>query len=221
VWHELVLNAEKAAARIYLGTDGTLGAQGGAPGVDITALFGVATTKVQGDFQCIERALLTGLIEPWCALNFGDSTLAPTRRYLLPDPDEDARRASVGTRRSAFFADIKASRDNGFEITQAYVEATAKAYDVDAPLLPKQSAKAPTIMLAPTDIARVVTVNEARASAGVGQLLLEDGTPDPDGKLTVEQFAAKKAAEVAAALAPKPAQRSAPADSDPSPTPAA
>jgi len=135
VFSELVMNAEKAAARIYLGTDGTLGAQGGAPGVDISVLFGVASTKVQGDLECIERGLLTGLIEPWCAINFGDSSLAPARRYLLPDADEDALRASVADRRAAFFADIAAARDNGFDVTQEYVDAVAKEYGVTAPVL--------------------------------------------------------------------------------------
>jgi hypothetical protein len=135
VWSELIANAEKAAARIYLGTDGTLGAQGGAPGVDISVLFGVATTRVQGDLQCIERGLLTGVIEPWAALNFGDSSLAPVRRYMLPDADDEVRKKSTADRRNAFHADIKQSRANGFLVTQEYVDQLAEAYDVTPPLL--------------------------------------------------------------------------------------
>lgn len=205
VWAELVSGAEKASARIYLGTDGTLGSQGGAPGVDVTALFGVALTKVKGDAECIERALLTGLIEPWCALNFGDSSLAPTRRYMLPDADEEAWRASEGTRRQAFYADVAAARSGGFVISQDFVDAVAKVHDVTAPTLPEETdAKAPTIALAPTDLARVITVNEARASAGLDVLELE-GKPDPDGLLTVEAFGAKQAAKLAAlAAVPSP-----------------
>ena len=198
VFNELVSNADKAAARIYLGTDGVLGAQGGAPGVDIESLFGVASTLVEGDLRCIERAIDTGVIEPWCAMNFGDSSLAPKRRYLLPDADADAARTSMATRRQAFFADVESARKNGFDITQAFINELAASHGVQAPLLPAASNKAPSIALAPTDIARVVTVNEARASAGVGPLVLADGTPDPDGSLTVEQFAAKKAAEATA-----------------------
>ncbi len=135
VWLELVNNAEKAAARIYLGTDGILGAQGGAPGVDITALFGVALTKVKGDFDCMERAILTGLIEPWCAVNFGDSTLAPRRRYCLPDPDREATFDAEHKRRLAFFEAIAQAKTNGFVVDQAYVEQLAEKYDVDAPAL--------------------------------------------------------------------------------------
>lgn len=128
VFAELVLNAEKAAARIYLGTDGTLGSQGGAPGVNIQALFGVAETKVEGDLRCIERGIFEGMIVPWTAINFGDSTLAPMRRYCTPDADADADAASTATRRTAFFADIAAARVAGIPVTQVFVDATAKAH---------------------------------------------------------------------------------------------
>lgn len=135
VFNELVVNAEKAAARIYLGTDGTLGAQGGAPGVDLTALFGVATTIVQGDLGCIERGLLTGVIEPWTAINFGDSKLAPTRKYLIPDADADAVQASHATRRKAFWEDVAAMKANGCAITQEILDKLAREYKVTPPTL--------------------------------------------------------------------------------------
>lgn len=134
VWQELISNAEKAAARIYLGTDGTLGAQGGAPGIDIQALFGVALTRVQGDLACIERGILTGVIEPWCAMNFGDSTLAPQRVYEVPDADEDARRASFATRNQALFADLKAAREAGVAVSITYIEKLAKEHGVPSPI---------------------------------------------------------------------------------------
>ncbi len=205
VWERLVLNAEKAAARIYLGTDGTLGATGGAPGVDISELFGVATTRVEGDLRAIERGLLTGLIEPWCAVNFGDSTLAPCRRYKIPDADEAARVTALTARRAAFYADVASAKAAGFDVTQDFVDDVARVYEVDAPMLPPPTETgAPSIALAPTDIARVVTVDEARASAGLPALLNPDGTPNPDGRLTVEAFAAKVAAAGAASTGAPP-----------------
>lgn len=137
VWAKLIENAEKAAARIYLGTDGTLGASGGAPGVDIEALFGVATTKVQADVEIISRSFREGVLEPWCALNFGDSTLAPKRVYILPQEDADAERKSLGERRQAFYADIAAAKNAGFVIDQDFLDDRAKEYDVVAPKLPE------------------------------------------------------------------------------------
>ncbi len=142
VWVELVANAEKAAARIYLGTDGVLGSNGGAPGVDISALFGVATTKIQGDRKAIERALQTGLIEPWAAINFGDSSLAPYRKYKLPDADADADRASLATRTAAFYDEIDRMRASGFAVTPGAVAKVAAKQGVDAPDLAPSSASA-------------------------------------------------------------------------------
>lgn len=199
VWKELADKAEKAAARIYLGTDGTLGTQGGAPGVDVTALFGVATTIVQGDLSIISRSFKSGGIDPWCALNFGDSSLAPTRVYLLPDTEEEEERRQAGERRKAFYEDIKAAKDLGFVVDAALVREVARVYDVDAPELPEAGADVakPTIALAPTDLANVVKVNEARASAGLGPLLLADGTPDPAGALTISAFKAQQDAAIA------------------------
>jgi hypothetical protein len=195
VWTELVSNAEKAAARIYLGTDGTLGASGGAPGVDIESLFGVAATKVQGDLAAISRGLAS-VIDIWTAINFGDSSLAPTRRYMVPDGDADAARASVTARLDAFHSQVEKARANGFVVDQDYIAQLAETYDVTAPMLPPATtSEAPAIALAPPDLARVVSVNEARASHGLGPLMLADGvTPSPDGSLTVEQFAAKVSA---------------------------
>lgn len=206
VWDALVKNTEKLAARIYLGTDGVLGSNGGAPGVDISQLLGVASTKVQGDLGAISRALKSGSIDIWCALNFGDSSLAPTRRYMLPDADADADRASMKERTDAFFAHVSAAKDGGFVIDQKGVDAIAKLYDVTAHKLPEATeAKVPTIALAQTDLAGVVSVNEARASAGLGPLTTRDGKEDPNGYITVGEYKALKEASAAAPVAPAPA----------------
>ena len=195
VWDALAQNAEKAAARIYLGTDGVLGSNGGAPGVDIESLFGVAATIVQGDLECLERGILQGVIEPWCAVNFGDSKLAPKRVYMIPDSDADAERESVAKRRQAFFSDIRSAKDNGFRIDADFVARVAGDYAIEPPsLVEAGAAPPPSFELAPTDLARVVTVNEARATKGLHPIVLPDGQPDPDGNMTIEAYAAKRAA---------------------------
>lgn len=135
VWLELTNNGEKAAARVYLGTDGILGAQGGAPGVDLTKLFGVAVTLVAGDTGTFTKCFRQGVIEPWTAVNFGDSTLAPARVYLIPDGDEDAVRDSNAKRRQDFYADIEKAKELGFVVDQAFVDAAAKIYGIDPPKL--------------------------------------------------------------------------------------
>lgn len=133
IWTDLITNAERAAARIYLGTDGTLGAPGGAPGVDIMALFGVANTLGEGDLRCLTRGIREGVIEPWAAINFGSSEAAPTRDYVIPDADAQRTAIDFAERMDAFNAGVAAAKANGFLIDQAYVDGLAESYGVPAP----------------------------------------------------------------------------------------
>lgn len=198
IFNAIIDSGDKAADRIYLGTPVTAQAAGGDA---VSYLFGVRNDIVEGSLNAIAGGIKTGVIDPWCALNFGDSSLAPIRIYLLPDADQDARRKSLGDRTKSFYDSIESAKKNGFDVSQVYVTALANDYGITAPALPAETNKAPTITLAPTDIAKVVLVNEARASAGLGPLLSPTGAQDPDGLLTVEEFSAKKAAAATAAAA--------------------
>jgi hypothetical protein len=51
------------------------------------------------------------------------------------------------------------------------------------------------LQLTASDLASITTVNEARASVGLSVLLTTRGQPDPDGELTVAEFAAQRAAK--------------------------
>lgn len=130
VFDKLVENREKIATRIYLGTDAILGSQGGAPGVDIAALFRVASTIVQGDLDVLCDAINIGMLQPWAAINDGDSRNAPTLEFRMPDPDAAAVAAERDAKEKAFIEAVKQRREAGFEITQAVVDELAKAYGV-------------------------------------------------------------------------------------------
>jgi hypothetical protein len=140
IFKEIISSGEKAADRVYLGHDVTATAAGGDA---VGYLFGVRNDIVEGSLRAIERGLREGAIEPWAAINFGDSTLAPDRVYLMPDADEDARRKSLAERTAAFHAAIKAARENEFEVNETYVTALADAFGVTAPTL-KVSTPAPS-----------------------------------------------------------------------------
>lgn len=198
IFKEIIDSGDKASDRIYLGTPVTAQTTGGDA---VGFLFGVRNDIVEGSLRAIERGLKTGVIEPWAAMNFGDSSLAPDRVYLLPDADEDARRKSLGDRTQAFFDAVRAAKANGFDVTPEYITKLSGDFGIPAPLLPAATNRAPTITLAPTDIAKVVLVNEARASGGLGPLMLPTGAADPDGLLTVEAFSQKVAAAAAATAA--------------------
>jgi len=173
VFSELIQNREKAAARIYLGTDAILGSVGGAPGVDIAQLFGVATTKIQGDFDALEQGLRVGVYEPWCAINFGDSRLSPTVHYMMPDVDEAKREEQHAKADKDLLDAIEKRKSLGIVVDQAEVDRLAKSYGVPAPKLAAVANTAPGIVLAPTDAAKVLRVREARAASGL------PGTGDP------------------------------------------
>jgi hypothetical protein len=168
VFTEIVNNREKAAARIYLGTDAILGSVGGAPGVDIAQLFGVATTKIQGDFTCIEQALRTGFFEPWTAINEGDSRYAPTLVYLLPDVDAAKKTAEYDENLTKLLARVKELKEQGMIVDQPVIDRLAKIYNVTpAPVLAPVAGKTPAIVPAPTDFAKAVRVKEVRAAGGL------------------------------------------------------
>jgi len=164
VWERLVLTADKEAARVYLGTDGILGSQGGAPGVDISQLFGVATTIIQGDKAVIERGIREGVMAPWAEINYGDPDVAPERLYQLPDADEQRVRVDSATNEAAFVAAIAARRAAGLVVTQDWVDALAEQMGVDTAEL--AATQATGFQPAPTDVAKVITANEMRGAVG-------------------------------------------------------
>lgn len=200
IFKEIIDSGDKAADRIYLGTPVTAASAGGDA---VGFLFGVRNDIVEGACGAISRGIKTGVIDPWCAINFGDSSLAPSREYLMPDADQDARQKSLGERTKAFHEAIDNAKKNGFEITQPYCDALARAFGIVSPTLPAvATTRAPTITLAPADVAKVVQVNEVRAAAGLGPLLLPTGAADPDGLLTLEAFSAKQSSTASTPTAP-------------------
>jgi hypothetical protein len=207
VFSELIVNRSKAAARVYLGTDAILGSQGGAPGIDIAALFGVATTKIQGDFWAVEQGLRTGFYEPWTAINFGDSRYAPALVYQMPDPDAKAKAEEHAAKRTALLGVIKRMREEQMEVTQKDVDALAKEMGVSpAPRLAAGDKKTTPLTLAPTDVAKVVRVREARQAQGL------DPFGDARDNMTITELDEKLKADAQAkaeikvdAAAPPPA----------------
>lgn len=207
VFSELASNREKAGARIYLGTDAILGSVGGAPGIDIAELFKVAGTKLQGDFGAIEAGLYSGLYQPWAALNEGDSRNAPTLTYLRPDPDTAQTVEQNDKRRVAFFAQLDLMRKNNMVVTQDKIEALAKLYKIDSSMLelaPAASNAVP-LVLAPTTLEQIATIDELRVSQG----LTATGTPR-NAMTPAAAEEADKARSAAAATATPPAAPPAP-----------
>lgn len=153
IFQELMTNAEKAAARIYTGTDAILGSQGGAPGIDIAALFGVASTLIQADLNTIRRAFHEAVMVPWAALNYGSSALVPARCYQIPDPDLQGSRDQLKANEAAFVASVAARRAAGLVVTQGWVDDLADRLGVARGELADETAP-PVSGVVPAEAAR-------------------------------------------------------------------
>jgi hypothetical protein len=192
VFKELGLDRGKAAQRVYLGTDAALGSQGGAPGVDIQALFNVASTRIQGDLEALERGFREGMILPWAEMHGVERADLFVLTYAVPDSDGERRSSQEAAAIERLAAMSKAMKDTGLEVTQETIDALVQVLGVSVPcVLAAVETRAIPLQLAPTDVAKVVTVNEARAAQGL--------PPREGGDITIaEQDAALKAASVPA-----------------------
>lgn len=132
IFQEIIKGRLGDAARVYNGHDGATSAVGGNYIKD-GLLFGNTVNIVESDLFALETALFEGAIVPWTAINFGDSSLAPWRHWLMPDADEDARIESIMKRRKALRDDLKEAKEAGLLVDQAYVDAVAAAYKLAAP----------------------------------------------------------------------------------------
>lgn len=171
VFERLGLDRGKAAMRIYLGTDASLGSQGGAPGVDIAALFNVASTRIQGDLEALERGFREGMIHPWARMHGFAVRDLPALAYAMPDVDGERRSAQEASALDRLAAMVKSMKDSGFDVTQAVIDSLVQILGVTVPCtLAAVETQAIPLQLAPTDIARVVKVREARAAQGLPPL---------------------------------------------------
>lgn len=181
VWSELTRALERLAARLFLGTDAVMGSTSDAPGVDASALFGVATTKTQGDVDMLTTALNEQVYRVWIAEHYGNVT-APQIEFALPDADSDK---VVEQKRKAYAAlkeIVDAHKTSGFELTQEVIDDICKELDIVPPKLAQSADVVVPIQLAPTDLAKVVKVREARMSNGLPAL------GDERDEMTITEF---------------------------------
>jgi hypothetical protein len=204
VFDALVINREKAAQRIYNGTDAALGSQGGAPGVDIGVLFGVANTRIQGDLEALERGLREGMLAPWMWMHAVQRADAFKYTYAMPDTDGERRSEQEAKAIERLAAMVKQMKDSGFEVTDDTIAALVLVLGVSVPcVLAAVETRAIPLQLAPTDVAKVVTVNEARAAQGL--------PPRDGGDITI----AEQDAMLARASAAPPAEGEEPTEDAP------
>lgn len=180
-------------AAIVLGSDGTMTRGTGVYSAPIFA--GVRRDLVDDDLTCEVRGINQAHISPYSLGNYEASIEAssgwidPYLDIPLPDPDSDARIKSYADRVKALHETIEKERQNGFEVTQERVNQLAASYEIDAPTLLATETKASAIDLAPTDLAKCFTVDEARASRNYPPI------GDERGNLTIAEMDNQKSEE--------------------------
>lgn len=161
----------------------------------------VRSDLVRADCRIYETLTEQGLTW-WTLYNYGDRALTPKPvPQLEPKVDQAKKAGALQGLAGALlaFADAGAPidqrailEDEGLPLLDAPEE------DEDAEVVAGAPAgDAPKLELTPTAIGAITKVNEARKSQGMGPLTRTDGTPDPDGELSIAEYLAKKAAVVA------------------------
>jgi hypothetical protein len=144
IFKEIIMMSRSDASQIYNGHDGMLGTNGAGPGVDLETLLKISNGNAEGGLHTIERRFGTGTIEPWAAINSGDSSLAPRREYQIPDTDQNLRREAASKQRTAFYDAIERERALKFDVTEERIAYLASEHGVTpAALLPVPTTPAP------------------------------------------------------------------------------
>jgi len=195
-FERLIGKIEVNIAVTVLGQNLTTEVQGGSrAAADVHA--GVAFTKLLEDAVIADTLQKQGLTH-WAERNYGDPALAPRARYVVEEPEDELKEAQT---LEAVGVAVTALQLAGLEID---TDAIAAIWGI--PLLAAAeldegatSGAGGRVALTPSALGAIVTVNEARAAAGMGPLEGEGGGRNPDGDLTVAEFQAKHAATVATA----------------------
>jgi hypothetical protein len=176
----------------FVTTEGTKGFSNGNIHAEIKRDLIVFTAET------LSTTLRAQVVVPWANDNWGDRDLAPWPRWdTTPPIDKQLEALALAT-----LGDAIGKLDTAMAGSGKRVDAVELASKFGVPLLdlPKQKTKAASVPLAPTDAAKVIRVDEARA----GMELAPWG--DDDGLLSVEAFAAKVAAPPAPEMPAAPAQ---------------
>jgi hypothetical protein len=96
----------------------------------VAALFGIATTRIQGDLEALERGFYEGLILPWCVLHGVAPEDAPRLVYELPDVDADKRSEQEGASITRLADAVDAMKRAGLVVDQDVVDSLAKVLGV-------------------------------------------------------------------------------------------
>ena len=178
--------------------------------------WGILHSTVGDDIAATVRSVNIAIAHE-TRFNYGDALAEkdyPALEIPLPDPEADARYDAAAKRQRAYTDQLVADRAAGLVVdADRNAELAAIAGAEPGVLAEKSSSPKPPIDAAPTDVVKVFTVDEVRASRGY------DAIGGDRGKLTIPELDARATAQPAPegepAKTPDPAQPDAPKEESP------
>lgn len=149
IYRQIIDGGAQDAEIAILGSDGMTQNTGGT-NAKAHLIDGVRYDLVEDDAQGLDWCLSTGLVAPFLAFNHGDYKISV--RHLIPDPEEDARRAAAGAKWQGIGKTVLELRKGGVEVTDELLHIIAREHGVPAEVaeklkigeLPKMTAPAAT-----------------------------------------------------------------------------
>lgn len=144
----------------------------------------------------LSKCLYEQSVRPWAYDNTGSADDAPCGWWNTERSNSQASQATTFETLGRAIGQL----DQSLKAGGVHVDSVTLAQQFSIPTLPNDPDETDSdtsgLTLAPTDLAGVVTVNEARGSAGLGPLTTADGAHDPDGDMPIAQFLAKHGASL-------------------------
>lgn len=163
----------------------------------------IAKDLIRFDSQTLSSCAHDQILTPTAWQNYEDGSAAP---YPVWDTERPADKTQEAVTLETLGRAVDLL-DKHLADDDKRIDVVKLCEALHVPLLDRKKSTAPTekIQLAPTDVARAVTLNEVRASNGMGPLLLPDGSADPRGSMIMSDLAAiaPPVAPIQAAPAPQ------------------
>jgi hypothetical protein len=162
------------------------------------------------DVRALERAA-NGLFAMLAEENSGlPAERAPKLNGRLPDADQADRMKSEQERRENYLDELVKEKELGIPLTQEHADSLAWRYEVEPVVVPATPSNVARLDLAPTDLAKVVRVDEARASRDLPPIGDERGEKTIGELDAAAKVAAKTVGTQVADETPTPIQEPAP-----------
>lgn len=131
-------------------------------------------------------------VKPWAALAFDSASDAPVPQWDTTLPEDQERKASA----MRGVGDAISKLDEVLAPSGVRVDAMklVERFGIPVVTLPVTGSDAPNVQLAPTDVAKVVRVDEARSGAGLPPM------GGPEGNMTVDEFTKRLESKLAKEL---------------------